>query len=72
MISDKQLDRYRVDGMRLRVIRDSDPNNDVSGFVVAWDENSVLIRKQNRNVVKLDRTYVYQPRDMERGGGVIQ
>jgi len=62
MISDEQLDRFRVDGTPVRVVRDADPANDVYGFVVAWDASSVLIRKRmNRRLVKLDRRYVYQP-----------
>lgn len=61
MISDEQLDAYRVEGTLLRVVRDANRDNDVRGFVVAWDENSVLFRKRTRKVVKLDRRYVYQP-----------
>jgi RNase P/RNase MRP subunit p29 len=66
MIDDKQLDEYRVNGTKIRVVRDANEANDVRGFVVAWDGESVLIRKQNRKVVKLPRTYLYQPADMER------
>ena len=36
MINEEQLDRYRVDGTLLRVVRDADPKNDVKGIVVAW------------------------------------
>lgn len=61
MITEEQLDRYRQDGTLLRVIRDADRSNDVKGFVVAWDDRSVLIRKPNRRVVTLDRSYCYQP-----------
>lgn len=61
MISDDQLDAFRVESTVLRVIRDVNPGNDVKGIVVAWDDESVLIRKQNRRVVKLARSYVYQP-----------
>ncbi|WP_325176740.1 hypothetical protein [Paenibacillus alkalitolerans] len=61
MISDEQLDIYRVEGTLLRVVRDANRDNDVRGFVVAWDEKSVLIRKRTRRLVKLDRRYVYQP-----------
>jgi hypothetical protein len=61
MISDEQLDEYRVHSTVVRVIRDADPVNDVKGVVVAWDEEQVMIRKQNRRLVKLDRSYVYQP-----------
>jgi hypothetical protein len=66
MISDELLDEYRVKGIRIRVIRDSEVANDVRGIVVAWDEETVLIRKQNRNVVKLDRNYTFQPWELER------
>ncbi|WP_443146967.1 hypothetical protein [Paenibacillus sp. HWE-109] len=66
MISDEQLDQYRIDSTLLRVIRDVSPRNDVRGIVVAWDDDSVLIRKKNRRVVKLARSYVYQPHGDER------
>jgi hypothetical protein len=66
MISEEMLDKYRIDGTKLRVVRDADPANDVKGIVLAWDDDFVLIRKQNRNVLKLDRNYLYQPFDEER------
>lgn len=66
MIGDEQLDQYRMDGTMLRIIRDASPDNDVRGIVVAWDEEYVLIRKRNRNVVKLKRSYRYQPYTEER------
>jgi hypothetical protein len=66
MITEEQLDQYRVDSTLLRVIRDVSPTNDVRGIVVAWDEETVLIRKKNRRVVKLARGYVYQPYENER------
>jgi hypothetical protein len=66
VISDDQLNQFRESGIRLRVIRDSETINDVRGIVVAWDEHTVLIRKQNRNVVKLTRNYTYQPWELER------
>lgn len=66
MISDEQLNAWRVEGKRIRVIRDADRANDVRGIVVAWDAQHVLVRKQNRNVVKLPRTYTYQPYELER------
>ncbi|MEI7028097.1 hypothetical protein [Paenibacillus sp. y28] len=66
MISEEQLDTYRLEGTKLRVIRDANPENDVRGIVVAWDEQSVLIRKPNRRVVKLDRHYSYQPASEQR------
>lgn len=61
MISDEQLDQYRLSGEKVRVVRDGIESNDVRGVVVAWDDTHVLIRKPNRNVVKLDRHYIYQP-----------
>ncbi|GLI07918.1 hypothetical protein YDYSG_39480 [Paenibacillus tyrfis] len=61
MISDEQLDKYRVEGTLLRVVRDADKANDVKGVVVAWDDDTVMIRKQNRRIVKLDRSYHFQP-----------
>jgi RNase P/RNase MRP subunit p29 len=66
LITDDQLNEFREIGTRLRVIRDADPINDVKGIVVAWDEHSVLIRKQNRKVLKLVRSYIFQPWDQER------
>jgi hypothetical protein len=66
MISDDQLDAYRVDGTLLRVVRDADPANDVKGIVVAWDGEVVMIRKANRRLVKLDRRYLYIPFAQER------
>lgn len=65
-ISDDQLNKWRVEARRIRVIRDADPANDVKGIVVAWDDDTVLIRKQNRRVVKLPRSYVFQPLELER------
>ncbi|MEB3100186.1 hypothetical protein [Ferviditalea candida] len=66
MISEQELDKYRMDGTLLRVIRDADIGNDVKGYLVAWDEKSVLIRKANRKVVQLSREYTFQPFEMER------
>lgn len=67
LITDEQLDKHRVEGTLLRVVRDAERENDVRGFVVAWDESSVLIRKRStRRLVKLDRRYVYQPAAEER------
>jgi len=60
MISDEELNAFRVGGEKVRVVRDSEKSNDVRGIVVAWDEDQVLIRRPNRNVVKLDRNYFYQ------------
>ncbi|MNF11947.1 hypothetical protein D3C76_799540 [compost metagenome] len=61
MITDEQLNEYRLSGEKVRVIRDAIASNDVRGIVVAWDDTHVLIRKPNRNVVKLDRSYIIQP-----------
>lgn len=66
MISEDQLDEYRVQGTKIRVIRDANPTNDVKGIVVAWDDEKVIIRKQNRKVVELDRKYTYLPFSEER------
>ncbi|MBB3110019.1 hypothetical protein FHS18_002082 [Paenibacillus phyllosphaerae] len=61
MINDEQLNAYRQDGTKIRVVRDGLEMNDVIGIVVAWDESTVLIRRHNRRVVKLSRTYLYEP-----------
>lgn len=61
MISDEQLDTYRLENTLLRVVRDADSANDVKGIVVAWDDKTVMIRKPNRRLVKLDRRYHFQP-----------
>jgi hypothetical protein len=66
MISEEQLDQYRIEGTKLRVIRDAIAANDVKGIVLAWDEENVMLRKQNRKVLKLSRQYTYQPYDQER------
>ncbi|KAA2289357.1 hypothetical protein FY526_29565, partial [Clostridioides difficile] len=60
MISDTELDALRLSGEKVRVVRDELESNDVKGIVVAWDGEQVLIRRQNRRVVKLDRGYSYQ------------
>lgn len=61
VISDDQLNKYRLSGEKVRVVRDAMPENDIRGIVVAWDDTHVLIRRPNRNVVKLDRNYIIQP-----------
>lgn len=66
MITDDQLNAWRVEAKRVRVIRDADPANDVKGLVVAWDADTVLIRKQNRRVIKLPRMYRIQPLELDR------
>ncbi len=57
MISDDQLNEYRIAGTKMRVIRDANPANDIAGIVGAWDEQQIMIRKQNRKIVKLSRGY---------------
>ncbi|WP_035157782.1 hypothetical protein [Cohnella thermotolerans] len=57
-MTEEQLDKFRVEGTKVRVVRDALEMNDVVGFVVAWDDESVLIRRPNRRVVKLKRDYV--------------
>lgn len=66
MISDEQLNEYRLSGEKVRVMRDSLPSNDVRGIVVAWNEEQVVIRRPNKNVVKLDRNYIIQPAKLPR------
>ncbi|MGG6311450.1 hypothetical protein [Paenibacillus macerans] len=61
MISDEELNEFRLTGEKVRVVRDGIEANDVRGIVVAWDDTHVLIRKPSRNVVKLNRNYIYQP-----------
>jgi len=66
MMEEAELDRFRVEGTFVRVIRDILEMNDVRGFVVAWDDEYVMIRKRNRRVVKLSRSYMIQPADEPR------
>lgn len=66
MLSDEQLNAYRDAGIRMRVIRDNNEQNDVKGIVVAWNDDTVMIRKQNRRVVQLPRNYAMIPLDQER------
>ncbi|TMV47819.1 hypothetical protein FE783_20515 [Paenibacillus mesophilus] len=66
MITDEQLDAYRIEGIKVRIVRDADPVNDVRGLVVAWDDESILIRRPNRKVVKLSRGYLVQRADEKR------
>jgi hypothetical protein len=66
MVTDDQLDRWRLDGTRVRVVRDALEMNDVIGYVVAWDDAHVLIRRPNRRVVKLARSYTFVPADAPR------
>lgn len=55
------LDRFRQEGTKVRVVRDMIEANDVIGIVVAWSEDEVMIRKRNRRIVKLSRSYLIQP-----------
>lgn len=66
MITDEELERFRIEEIKVRVVRDYNPDNDVRGFVIAWDDQFVLVRKPSRNVVKLSRNYFYQPAREER------
>ncbi len=59
--SDDLLNQYRLTGEKVRVIRDEMEQNDVLGIVVAWDDDSVMIRRPNKRVVKLSRSYRYEP-----------
>jgi hypothetical protein len=61
VVSEDELNQYRVDGITVRVERDSEPANNVRGIVVAWDEDMVLLRKANRKLLKLSREYRYVP-----------
>ncbi|WP_028562556.1 hypothetical protein [Paenibacillus pinihumi] len=70
MLSDEQLDAFRVQGTAVRVVRDHIEGNDVYGIVVAWNEEQVMIRKKSRRIVKLSRSYRYEPASEERSGPV--
>ncbi|MDQ0086750.1 hypothetical protein J2T12_000144 [Paenibacillus anaericanus] len=61
MITDEELNAFRLSGEKVRVTRDAIEANDIRGIVVAWDDTQVMIRRPNRNVVKLDRNYIYRP-----------
>ncbi|MEY4480446.1 MAG: hypothetical protein RLZZ267_1124 [Bacillota bacterium] len=63
---DNQLDEWRRDGVKVRVVRDANPDNDIRGIVIAWNESDVLVRKQNRKVVKVAKTYHFQADDQPR------
>ncbi|WP_025680381.1 hypothetical protein [Paenibacillus massiliensis] len=60
MISEEELDALRVAGSKVRVIRDGVKANDVVGIVLAWDDQDILIRRPNRNVARVPRTYTVQ------------
>lgn len=65
-VSEETLNGYRLEGILVRVVRDADEKNDVIGTVVAWNEDTILIRKRNRRVVKLSRRYRVIPADAPR------
>ncbi|MCG7406084.1 hypothetical protein MH117_01535 [Paenibacillus sp. ACRRX] len=60
-MDEQLLDQYRQQGILVRVVRDLLEINDVKGIVVAWDDDSIMIRKPNRRIVKLKRSYLVQP-----------
>lgn len=66
LISEEQLNEFRLSGQQVRVVRDNMEQNDVIGIVVAWDDESVMIRKRTRRVVKLSRKYIYIDATLER------
>ncbi|WP_040714165.1 hypothetical protein [Paenibacillus curdlanolyticus] len=67
MITEQQMDEFRLSGESVRIVRDGIPANDVYGIVVAWDEESIVIRRINKRVVKLSRTYKLERATDERG-----
>lgn len=60
---DDRLNELRLSGKLVRIVRDAVPENDVIGYVVAWDETDVLIRKRNRKVIKVAKTYEFNYKD---------
>ncbi len=60
MVTDDMLDHWRMNGTLIRVVRDYNPENDVIGWIAAWNEKKVLIRKRNKKVVEIARTYTFQ------------
>ncbi|MDF2938610.1 MAG: hypothetical protein K0Q90_3983 [Paenibacillaceae bacterium] len=66
MVTEEMLQQFRLSGSRVRVLRDADPANDILGIVVAWDEETVLLRKINRKLVKLSREYRYEAGTVEK------
>ena len=67
MITEEQLDAFRQNGNSVRAIRDEMEVNDVVGIVVAWDDSHVVLRRPNRRVVKLSRSYRYIEASQDRG-----
>ncbi|WP_027085229.1 hypothetical protein [Cohnella panacarvi] len=59
-MNDDQLNQYREEGTKIRIVRDALEQNDVVGIVVAWDDEYVLVRRPNRRVVKVKRGYRMQ------------
>jgi hypothetical protein len=59
-MTDEQLDQFRIEGTKVRVVRDALEMNDVVGIVLAWDDEHLLIRRPNRKVVKVKRGYELQ------------
>jgi len=66
VVSEQQLDQYRLEGTQVRVVRDALEMNDVIGIVVAWDDEIVALRKASRRIVKLSRSYLYEPASQPR------
>ncbi|MFF2482813.1 hypothetical protein [Paenibacillus sp. NPDC058071] len=66
MISEEELDQYRLSGELVRAVRDGMEANDVIGIVVAWDDETVVLRKASRRVIKLSRSYRYELASSER------
>ncbi len=60
-MNEEQLNQYREEGTKIRIVRDALEQNDVVGIVVAWDDEYVLIRRPNRRVIKVKRGYPMQP-----------
>ena len=63
---DNLLNKYRNEGTLIRVVRDANPENDIRGYVVAWNEKEVLIRKRNKKVMKVPLFYPIQVDDQPR------
>ncbi|OPA81165.1 hypothetical protein BVG16_02185 [Paenibacillus selenitireducens] len=66
VLTEEQLNQYRIDGTKVRVVRDALEINDVIGIVVAWDVSHVMIRRPNKRIVKLSREYSIRPFTVER------
>ncbi|RAU92106.1 hypothetical protein [Paenibacillus sp. YN15] len=65
MVTEEMLQQFRLSGAKVRVCRDADPANDVRGIVVAWDGETVLLRKANRKLLKLSREYRFEAETSE-------